>query len=185
MLYITSFSDIAIIFYAASLISLVYIVISYSRQIDRKNQKLIQFYLDMQFINRAIINSLNETASEKFCKKMIDDIKLYFDLVDIVIIDSMQMVKYEKNTLLRSDIIDYIEGNIEDITKKLDSSKLCRKKIKLYNEIYNLFICPITPDLTNDGLIVCIEKDPSMLNPAEQSSLENSLNLLKTRLMYD
>ena len=36
-----------------------------------------------------------------------------------------------------------------------------------------------------DGVIVCIEKYPTLLNENERASLETNINLLKTRLFYE
>jgi len=36
-----------------------------------------------------------------------------------------------------------------------------------------------------NGMIVCIEDAPSLLTTQEKTSLENCINLLKTRLLYE
>ena len=36
-----------------------------------------------------------------------------------------------------------------------------------------------------DGVIICVENSPSLLNKNEAISLENCINLLKTRLVYE
>ena len=47
-----------------------------------------------------------------------------------------------------------------------------------------MYIASITPRDEGDGLIICIEQAPALLTKQEKNSLENSINLLKTRLLY-
>jgi hypothetical protein len=50
---------------------------------------------------------------------------------------------------------------------------------------YVLYLSRLMEKDEGDGLIVCVEKTPALLNKNEKISLENCINLLKTRLIYE
>lgn len=158
---------------------------SYKQEIQNKNIKLIQFYLDMKFMWKGLTDNLNITNTAEFCHKFMIDIKEYFSLDDIIIIDSLKMARNEKNTLLRRAVIDYIKGSAPRIEKLLQDNTLLSLKYVFEEKNYTLYVTSITPDVVNDGLVIAVESDPSLLSQNELVSLENCINLLKTRLMYN
>lgn len=165
-------------------IVILYRVYTYKKIIDEKNVKLIQFYLDMKFLWKAIISNLNVSDTSQFCHLLINDIKEYFNLEDIIIVDSIRMVKEEKNTLMRRSVLNFISNNFARVIKKLAEENLYESDFMFKNKRFALYITAITPDVINDGLIVCVEKRPSLLSKHEIISLENCINLLKTRMIY-
>lgn len=164
---------------------MIYKVYNYKKTIERKNIKLIQFYLDMKFIWKGILDNLNISDTAEFCRKLIIDIKEYYNLDDLIIVDSIAMVKDEKNTPLRNAVINDISDKIDNIIIALENQNFITEYLEFNDKSYILYISPITPDVVNDGLIVCVERRPSLLSEHEKISLENSVNLLKTRLMYN
>jgi len=162
-----------------------YNIIKYKRLLDEKNVKLIQFYLDMKFLWKGVLDSLSIPDSTRFCIKLIDDMKEYYNLEDIIVIDSIRMLDKENNTALRSKVIHYIVHNIGKIEQRLKSQKFVKNKVKIDDMQLVLHISLIAPQAINDGLVVCVEKYPSLLSEHELISLETSVNLLKTRLLYD
>lgn len=158
---------------------------TYKKDIQNKNIRLIQFYLDMKFIWKGLTDSLNITNTAEFCHKLIEDIKDYFSLDDIIIIDSLKMARDEKNTPLRRKVIEYIKNSSPRIEKLLKNNSFFTMQYTLDDNDYTLYVTSITPDIVNDGLIIAVESHPILLSKNELVSLENSINLLKTRLMYN
>lgn len=95
------------------------------------------------------------------------------------------MAKDEKNTPLRRDVINYVKTSSPRIEKLLRNSPFITLQFMHNNKKYCLYITSITPEIVNDGLIIALESHPILLSKNEMISLENSINLLKTRLMYN
>ena len=66
-----------------------YKIMRYKKEVDEKNMQLMQFYLDAKFINKALVDSLKLSHSINFCKDLIERIKDYYHLEEIIIIDSL------------------------------------------------------------------------------------------------
>lgn len=166
-------------------ILLFYKVISYKKVLDNKNVQLIQFHLDTKFLCKGLIDSLSISDSVTFCNALIKKIKEYYNLEDIIIIDSLSMMDGENNTAARSEIVNFIQNNIKQITKNLHDHKLTKVSIDNSQMQYVLYLSRLMGKDEGDGLIVCVENTPALLNKNEKTSLENCINLLKTRLIYE
>ncbi|GAB4166844.1 MAG: hypothetical protein Tsb006_6110 [Rickettsiaceae bacterium] len=164
---------------------LVFRASKYKKLLDEKNIQLIQFYLDTKFLCRSLIDSLNISDSSTFCSELLRKIKEYYNLEDIIIIDSIKMVSGENNTTLRNDVVKYIKDNIQQITSEMHDYKLVKFNFSAGKKAYEIYISRIlSKDEGDDGLIVCVEYAPTLLSKQEKASLENSINLLKNRLLY-
>lgn len=167
------------------LILLLYKVVRYKKALDSKNVQLIQFHLDTKFLCKGLIDSLSISDSSIYCNSLIKRIKEYYNLEDIIIIDSLSMMAGENNTATRSEIVDFIQKNIQQITKNLHDHRLTKISIDNSQMQYVLYLSRLMEKDEGDGLIVCVEKTPALLNKNEKISLENCINLLKTRLIYE
>lgn len=167
------------------IILLLYKVIRYKKALDSKNVQLIQFHLDTKFLCKGLIDSLSISDSSIYCNLLIKRIKEYYNLEDIIIIDSLSMMAGENNTATRSVIVDFIQKNIKQITKNLHDHRLTKISIDNSQMQYVLYLSRLMEKDEGDGLIVCVEKTPALLNKNEKISLENCINLLKTRLIYE
>lgn len=178
--------EVALAFFVILLvILLLYKVISYKKALDSKNVQLIQFHLDTKFLCKGLIDSISISDSATFCNLLIKRIKEYYNLEDIIIIDSLSMMDGENNTATRSEIVDFIQKNIKEITKNLHDHRLTKISIDNSQMQYVLYLSRLMEKDEGDGLIVCVEKTPALLNKNEKISLENCINLLKTRLIYE
>ena len=167
------------------LILLLYKVVRYKKALDSKNVQLIQFHLDTKFLCKGLIDSLSISDSSIYCNSLIKRIKEYYNLEDIIIIDSLSMMAGENNTATRSEIVYFIQKNIQQITKNLHDHRLTKISIDNSQMQYVLYLSRLMEKDEGDGLIVCVEKTPALLNKNEKISLENCINLLKTRLIYE
>ncbi len=162
-----------------------YKIIGYKKMIDQKNIQLIQLYLDTKFICKGLIDSLRISDPSVFCKGLMGEIKDYYNLEDIIIIDSIKMVDGENNTVLRSEVIKFIQKNIKQISGDLNEHKLVKLSMSILEKKYVLYLSRLITTDEGNGLVACIEHAPSLLNTHERISLENCINLLKTRLIYE
>ena len=74
--------------------------------------------------------------------------------------------------------ISHLLNNLPKVMTKLEKNHFHQEHFVHDEYHYVLYISAITPDIDNDGLIICIERKPSLLSEHELLSLENSLNLL-------
>lgn len=178
---------IALYLLTFSTIFLFLLILRYHVILNKKNLKLIQLYLDSRFIRKGIMDNLSTTDNSVFCKKLIIDIKLYYNLEQIFIIDSLQMKEKSVTSRIEIEICNHISNRVRQINKTLKYNRIYISNLYIVAEDgeYILYITPISMDKTSDGYIVCIEKAPSLLDEHEIMSLETAINLLKTRLLYD
>lgn len=128
----------------------------YKKIIDEKNIKLVQFYLDTKFMYKGLINSLSIPESAKFCAELIGQIKDYYNLEELFIIDSLSMM-IPNNNKLKNEIAKAVKT---DIDKSFYQSKLHSLKTSLINvgnKEYILHISKLTPGEDSDGVIICVE----------------------------
>lgn len=163
---------------------LIYKIFYYRKILDEKNIQLIQFYLDTKFLGKNMEESLSISNPSFFCTNFLRKIKDYYNLEDVIIIDSINMIDGENNTRLRRDVIKYIQENADTILQTLHESKLTKYDFSNKNNNYEMYISRIVSKDEGDGLIVCVENAPTLLTKQERTSLENSINLLKNRLLY-
>jgi len=64
-------------------------VLKYRKRLDEQNKKLIQFYLDAKFICKHLVESLTISDSSNFCNALLHEIKEYYNLDDILVVDSI------------------------------------------------------------------------------------------------
>jgi hypothetical protein len=95
------------------------------------------------------------------------------------------MIDGENNTATRSEIVNFLKTNINKITRNLHDHKLTKVSINNVKMDYVLYLSRLMGKDEGDGLIVCVENTPTLLNKNEKTSLENCINLLKTRLIYE
>lgn len=181
-MFITIISTILVFF--SLLMFMLYKVHKYKLALDEKNMQIIQYYLDTKFMWRCLLDNLSISDSVEFCSSLIEEIKNYYNLEDIVIIDSINMISVRENTLLRASAIEILNKEKMEIISALKQKNFLKIIRKLGDRDYVLYISAITPDNSNDGVIMCIEQSPSLLDKNEAISLENAINILKTRLMY-
>ena len=169
---------------AIAQIYMFYMLWVYKKNVEDKNVRLIQFYLDMKFIWKCLVDNLNISNTVEFCYKLMGDIKDYYSLDDIIVIDSLKIAKDEKKTPLRRGVIEFVNQNIPGISKLLRNESFFTLQFTFEDNDYTVYITSITPEIVNDGLAIAIETGPTLLSKNELISLENSINILKTRLMY-
>lgn len=158
---------------------------SYKRRLFRKNTQVIQSFLDIKFFSKNLKNSLEIDNHNEYSQILIDKIKDYYSLEDIVIVKSLDVLSGENNTKLRSDILKYCKENISSITKYLDNYKVINFIVSLSDRSrYVVYVSKFEKDHGLNGFILCIEQYPALLTEIEIAGLENCINLLKTRLIY-
>lgn len=165
----------------------VFKIINYKKIIDEKNLRLVQFHLDSKFIYKGLVSSLSVSESSKFCANLISQIKDYYNLDEFLVVDSIKMITNttDGTNKVKNIVFSYIRDNINKIFFRLNEYHLKTIEIVSNNIEYTLHISKLVSEEGNDGMIICVEQSPSLLNSQEIIGLENCINLLKTRLFYE
>ncbi|MFK7973634.1 MAG: hypothetical protein AB8B66_02050 [Rickettsiaceae bacterium] len=164
-------------------ISLVYIILKYKTLLNQKNVQLTQVYMGQHFIHQSLSESINTSDSKLFCNNLMMRIKEYYNLRDIILVDSIKNLSKNHILSLNNDIVEFIQNNLAEIEvmSSLPDHGLTRIQGIYKNESYQFCI---TPDISLNGLIICIENHGILWNKQDNEGLEGQLNLLKHRLNY-
>lgn len=155
------------------------------RKLDTKNITIMKYYLDNRFIFQKLLDNLYISNSSIFCTKLINDLKEYYNLQDIIVIDSIKSVVDEyRITALNSAVVEFVRRNEHQIFINKANNNLLSTTASLLESRYVLYISKLADMDENDGLVICIEAFPSLLAKHEVDSLNNCISLLKTRLFY-
>jgi vacuolar-type H+-ATPase subunit C/Vma6 len=163
-----------------------YQTFKYKRVIDEKNIQLMQLYLDSKFIYKGLTDSLKSLSSTDFCSFFIQQIKDYYNLEEIIVIDSVKMMGEERESIRKGISIEFAKTDIESMLKSVTGHDLKEFEINISGIDYVVYLSRLgASDEDNDGVIICVETGPSLLSKNEKIGLKNCVSLLKNRLMYD
>jgi len=82
------------------MIILIIKLLRFKKELDDKNIKLIQFYLDKKFINKSIANIIESKCWNQFHSDLIENIKEYFQFDDVVCLKIFDIENYENNNYI-------------------------------------------------------------------------------------
>jgi len=151
----------------------------------KKNKHLLRFYLNSQFINKLLIESVKVSYASDFCSFLIEQIKDYYNLQELIIIDSVESISEYHGNTIKSLAIQFVKQDIESLIRMLSGHHLRQFNINVNNRNYILYISKLTSVKQSDGVIICIEPAPCLLSKSDKIGLENSIILLKNRLFYE
>ncbi len=147
--------------------------LSYQSTIKEKNFRLIQFYLDKQFINKLSLDLLSFNRSRHNYLEIADNIKEHFQLHDLLILAD--------DNLSNSPYMFNFKPQVEQFV-----GKVTQQQIQLEDNIYikNLessgsdYILYFYYKFHASHLVVCIQKDLYQLSKEDLETLKTSINLL-------
>jgi hypothetical protein len=144
----------------------------------------MQFYLDKKFINKAILHSLNSTdkLKTKFCLELIDSIKEYFQLYDIIIMQPTNLEGNVDSNSFRNQVKILVNNKYESLKLKPSKDSIITDTIKIMHSNFQLYFYPNSYEDNNKRLIICATKPPHTLNKDDIASIEIVINLLRLYL---
>lgn len=172
-------SGVAIILFAIT-------IIKAKNGLDKKNLSLMQLYLELKFLCKNLADSVEVGSSENFCIELISSMKEYYNLEEIIIVDSIKM-EFKSNRLrvLKKEIYNFLQDHSVAIKNDLKTEDFIVKEVEINNKKYILYITELSSSIHSNGFIICVENFPALLSKHEVLGLEGNINLLKTRLLYD
>lgn len=181
----SNFSFVVLIIIACTTISCLSLwrLFSYKKIIDKKNKRLIEHHLDIRFLSKIMRDSILITNTKIFSKKFMKDVKQYYNLEYIFVIESCDEITLNCSNIFEIKVVKKIKDSLDKIKDGLKKSIVVKNILYIENESYLLLIFAMI-DLDHESFIVCVEKIPTLLDDYEIASLNNSLNVLRTRLIY-
>jgi hypothetical protein len=143
-----------------------------------KNLRLIGLYLDKKLISKTILNALSISNNQQFCKILAEDIILYYNLEDIIVVNP-NVISYADNTSLSNKVVEFVKKYSDQVEKLLKTGNFASLKLSTDLELY---ISSINY-MTEKKLIICVKNYSTLLNANELSSLEDCINLMKLKLV--
>jgi len=166
------------------MIILIIKLLRFKKELDDKNIKLIQFYLDKKFINKSIANIIESKCWNQFHSDLIENIKEYFQFDDVVCLKIFDIENYENN-----NCISNLPSSIEQVKEFLQKKKAAGNLKLQYSHIsfesiittkgrYKLYLYPYSAE-NKSAIIVCMKKEPGNLNNDVICTLKDLINLLR------
>ncbi|MFK7967762.1 MAG: hypothetical protein AB8B68_01150 [Rickettsiaceae bacterium] len=182
MIRLKFLNNIDIMIYALIILILLIIIITKTiRDKHKKNRTSIQLYLELKFLHKNINDSVTNTTSPNFTIELMESIKDYYCLEEIMIFDSIKMeFKTSRPKVLKKEIRNYVQENLTIILEKLQTQEYVTNTIKINAKEYLIYIFEIAPS----SFIVCVEDSPSLLGKHELLDLTTNISLLKMRLLH-
>jgi hypothetical protein len=160
--------------------------VEWKKGLDRKNLSLMQLYLELKFLYKNLAHSTQSSSSENFCIELMLSIKEYYNLEEIMVIDSIHMeFKTRAISLLKKEVYNFLPGNLISLKEKFKTTDIVVLNATINNRKYILYIAELAQGIDCNGFIICVENFPSLLSKNELLGLESNINLLKTRLFYN
>jgi len=161
-------------------------LINWKKRTEKKNIRLMQLYLELKFLYKNLADSATITSSAVFCQTLISSIKEYYNLEEVIIIDSVKMnLQTNSMNVLKKMTCNFLQKHEKEISQKIKNKQYLTKYIEISKKKYLLYIFELASNVGCDGFIVCVENYPTLLSKNELLGLENNINLLKTRLASD
>jgi hypothetical protein len=155
------------------------------KTLTEKNKQLVESYLNLSFINKILIHSLKTSCSSSFCSFLIKEIKEHYNLQELLVIDSIKYFPENNSDSIKDSVIKFIKKDTDNLLKKFPDHGIQQFSIDVNNTNHTLYISKLLLAQQSDGLIVCVETEPSLLSKIDRTGLENAINLLKNRLFYE
>lgn len=158
----------------------------WKKKLEKKNTKLIQLYLELKFLYKNLATSAAVNCSTDFCKHLVLSIKEFYNLEEIVIIDSIK-IDFKSNNInfLKKEVYNYAQKSSKEIKRRIKNKKYLVQYAEIKSTRYILYIFDLAHNIDCEGFIICIENYPTLLNENELIGLESNVNLLKTRMVSE
>ncbi len=148
---------------------------SLKKELDDKNVRLIQFYLDKKFINKSIVNLAYYYEIDQSHLDFIENIKNYFQIEDIVMLTKNNSIF--KTSSSNKQLDKFVQDKVAHQNLDLQPFYISSESILTKQGQYKLYFYPYLENSFNN-IIICVKKEPGSLNKDEISTLKDLLNLL-------
>lgn len=178
------YQKLPIIIFIIAVCLFVVMFLKWKKLVDKRNIQLMQLYLELKFLYKNLNSSVVSDSGEHFCRDLIQSIKEYYNLVELIIIDTIHL-PFHTDTFngLKQSVYNFLKDNIKEVSETLKFKKFSSITITIEKKEYVLYIFPLAPNTSDSGFIICLENSPTLLSQNELLGLENNINLLKTRLL--
>lgn len=146
----------------------------------------MQLYMELNFLYKNISDSLTNECRVSFCGKLIDSIKEYYNLEDIIVADSVTLDRNDSTIdAIKKAVVVFLFDNEPRIKNLLREEEFVTRILEDLDTKYVLYIFPIDPYTSNSGFVICVESYPSLLSKSELTGLKSNVSLLRAKLLSD
>lgn len=164
-------------------VGLVYSILlinQYKQKYDHQSSKLIQTYLNKEFITRVLNIIMNDSTSHSDKILIImAKIKEYFDLDEIILYNQNSHTEINYSGTFVSNIIrDYIEQNIRSISDSLKNKCIDIRTMNNENTNFSLYIIPIEDNSKVTFVVFAQSNKGGSLNSGDLETLSNPIRII-------
>ena len=122
----------------------------------------MQFYLDKKFINKVILSSLNsnEKFQTKICLELIEYIKEYFQLYDIIIMQPTNLEKIRDKNSFRDQVKTLINNKYEGMELKPRKDNIIIETIKIIQNNFTYIFIQVVMKIIIEILLFAPQRSP-------------------------
>jgi hypothetical protein len=174
-----------VVIYTTIVLSVFVIVIyKINTYFDKKNKKLIQLYLELKFVHKNLSNLMGNFNSFETSINLIESIKEYYNLEDIVIFDSVNMeFKTSRPRVLKRELNVFLQKNLKRVSEKFKTQECIIDKTEIDGKKYIIYIFNLFDN--SSSFIVCVEDFPALIASHELLGLSINISLLKIKLLHE
>ena len=163
-----------------SLAYCIFLINQYKTRYDHQSSKLIQTYLNKEFVTRVLNIMVSSTESRKDkIIMLISKIKDYFDLDEIVFYNTEDYINdIHHGTFYRNIIRQYIDENICSISEALSTNSIDIRKMKYDKIHFMLYIIPIENNSKMKCIVFVQNNQDSILNSRDIDTLSKPIRII-------
>lgn len=179
MNYIIYLSTICFILFLGLVYS-VLLLSQYKQRYDKQSSKLIQTYLNKEFITRVLnIILSDDTSNDDKISILVAKIKEYFDLDEVIFYNPDESpIKRGHATLYRATVRAYMDVNDSVISSALKTKYIDVRTMQSENISFVLYIIPIENNARVKFVIFTQSNRDGILNSCDLEMLSNPIRII-------
>ncbi len=154
-------------------------LLQYKSKLNIQTTKLVQLYLDKQFITRIFRMLAGSKDDSQSFFEIIANIKEYFQLDDIMFFNASTKPKIDVSpgVFKRNIITGHVKQNLKQIVKSLELKKMAIEEIDIEKLETILYIVALEDDAP-DTLVIFVRYGNDKLDSSDLETLSNSIKLI-------
>lgn len=154
-------------------------IYKYKSKLNTHTAKLVQLYLDKQFITRILRMLAYSKDDNQSFFEITSNIKEYFQLDDILFhnLSTKPQIDVSPGVFKRNIITQYVNDHQKEIIKSLEFKKMIIEKINISELEATLYIIALDDDQPN-MIILFVQYDNNKLDASDLETLSNAIKVV-------
>lgn len=175
---------ISIVVFACFTTYYLFLFLKYKSKNQLQAAKIVQLYLDKQFIGRILstIFDSNKSEEEKIVR-IFDDIKEYYDFEDIILYNMQDRLHSPfPESYNKGIIIKYINQNLKEILSDIKYSKFIIKPFIDNKHKYTLYILSLS-EVKDGEFAIFVHNGDYNLNTLDIDTFRHSIQIILSGIL--